>query len=188
MRFYGSNSAGNDRVNFMQWTRANEDITFYRDVNIDGSYYIKGNNFESNSDTNVEFHGNGVLMFRLEDEATVEPEVVLPWGNSLRTPTIKTNEIKPRSYSIHAEFYGGNTAGDGEVNFLTYNRTSEELTVYKRANMDTGAVLAGDVITSNAIHGDDCFANRFRVRHATQDAIFDGANTTEDGRITFMFF
>lgn len=48
--------------------------------------------------------------------------------------------------------------------------------------------LEGDVITSSSLHGDDCFANRFRVRHMNQDTAFDEATLTEDGRTIYLVY
>ena len=123
--FNSGNTAGNGRINIMPFRRLNEDVMFYRDVNIN----------------------TGVKLITDTVSSPVATNLVIERGGS---PYITLTSSK--------------------------------------VQLASGISLDGDVLTADSIHGDDCFGNRFRVRHTDQDTSFDGANVAEDGRLTYMVY
>ena len=133
-------------------------------------------------------YGTEYLLLNSNPAPVVIPCVGVASGIGFTCEKFFCDEFRSKNDNVNIAFYGGNSAGNGKVNSMTYGRVNEEMTFHRDVNIDTGYNLTGDVIIGNSIHGTDCFANRFRVRHMTEDTTFDGANTTEDGRFTFMVY
>lgn len=58
--FYGGNSSGTGKANFMTYRRTYEDVLFYRNVDINSGYKIQSNIYNSNGHVNVAFQNNSV--------------------------------------------------------------------------------------------------------------------------------
>ena len=114
--------------------------------------------------------------------------LTLPVGLNLYGDIIYGNTFRARQEGVDTISYGGNTAGNSNIEYFRLNKTTESIDFIKDININTGSNLTGDIIRGTSIHSNDCFANRFRVRHTNEDTNFDGANVAEDGRLTFMVY
>ena len=229
--FWGGNTAGNARINYLTYRPASEDVLFYRSINIDTGYKLISPIVSSPSGANLVIQRGGVdYMSLAAGQVQLSTNIQLVGdtitGDTVNSEDFYANTINVRHATQDMIFNSGNTAGNGRINIMTFRRLLEDVMFYRDVNIDTGMKLitdtisspdatnltierggvnymnftddrisiatgilvVGDVITANSIHGDDCFANRFRVRHMTEDSSFDGANTTEDGRISFMVY
>lgn len=103
-----------------------------------------------------------------------------------KTGNIFGNGFGVRENTANAVFQGGNTAGDGTVEYMRYRRTNEDLYLSKDVSIATGYTLNGDVIVGDTLHSNFVYSDSFRCRNYNVDTPFLGANVAEDGRITFM--
>ena len=57
-----------------------------------------------------------------------------------------------------------------------------------RVNMANGFTLHNDVLINNTVSTNQILSDRFRCKNYNVDVDFDGGNSTEDGRITYIAF
>ena len=154
MKFYGANSAGNDNINFMQWTKANEDITFYRDINIDTGYKLIIDTLSSQDATNLVIQRGGVnYMTLISDRISIANNILLAGdvitGSSIHGDMVYADSFRCRNYNVNTLFLGANVAETGRITFMTYRHLIEDIRYLRSITVDDTYKISSNIYDSN---------------------------------------
>ena len=166
------------------------DLITEANVNVVSQGQFKRDIYNSYGDDNVSFrrYGTEYLVLNSNPAPIVIPCVQVPDGIGFTCEKFFTNEIRCRNDNTNFAFYGGNSSGNGKVNYMTYRRSQEDIQFYRDVNISNGYTLDAATIVGNTLHSNFVYSDSFRCRNYNVDTPFLGGNITEDGRITFMTY
>ena len=127
-------------------------------LDVNDNVSLRSNTYDSVGNANVSFRRNFIDFFYLRNN-----EVELASAITLNADNSKINTI--------------NTVGDND---MVFQRNGVE---YFKLN---GAQNIIDVATGRALSSQYIYADFFRARNYGVDMVFEGGNTTDDGRVEFM--
>ena len=120
----------------------NEYLSMARNVLLGTAYKLQTNTIDTNGNNDMIFQVDGteILKFRASDSLILGSD-----ASSFSTTKVYSNEFLNRTLTLDTVFYGANSTGDNRVEYMRWNRTSEQLD-FNAPIDNTGIAVIGNIV------------------------------------------